>query len=184
LLFHNSPEIYELASTSAGVTHAHPLGKDGAAIQARAVAQAVQLSVKKEVQPQAFVGELIEFARTDEIRDKLVLVEKLLDEDVPPEAAAKQLGQTVAVHESVPFAVYSFLRYSTSFEDCLYCAILHGGDRDTLGAMACAICGSYLGIEAIPPSWRNKLENRHMIESLALELAEKSVDREKKTADR
>jgi ADP-ribosylglycohydrolase len=27
----------------------------------------------------------------------------------------------------------------------------NGGDRDTLGAMACAISGAYLGVDAIPP---------------------------------
>jgi poly(ADP-ribose) glycohydrolase ARH3 len=38
--------------------------------------------------------------------------------------------------------------------------------------MACAISGAYLGIEAIPASWRNKLENRTAIENLASALAE------------
>jgi poly(ADP-ribose) glycohydrolase ARH3 len=72
----------------------------------------------------------------------------------------------------MPFAIYSFLRYPKSFEACLFCAILNGGDRDTLGAMACAISGAYLGIEAIPKSWHDKLENRETIEHLASSLAE------------
>jgi poly(ADP-ribose) glycohydrolase ARH3 len=90
----------------------------------------------------------------------------------PPSFAAEQLGRTVAVHESLPFALYSFLRHPKSFEDCLFCATLNGGDRDTLGAMACAISGAYLGIESIPQSWRQKLENRSYIEDLALKLSE------------
>jgi poly(ADP-ribose) glycohydrolase ARH3 len=53
--------------------------------------------------------------------------------------------------ESLSFPIYSSLRFASSFEDCLYCAIMHGGDRDTLGAMAGAISGAYLGFEAIPP---------------------------------
>jgi ADP-ribosylglycohydrolase len=48
---------------------------------------------------------------------------------------------------------------------------LNGGDRDTLGAMACAISGAYVGVEAIPPAWRDKLENRQAIEALAARLA-------------
>jgi ADP-ribosylglycohydrolase len=36
--------------------------------------------------------------------------------------------------------------------------------------MACAISGTYLGLEAIPPGWRKKLENRAHIEDLASEL--------------
>jgi poly(ADP-ribose) glycohydrolase ARH3 len=72
----------------------------------------------------------------------------------------------------MPFAVYAFLRHPQSFEACLFCAILHGGARDTLGAMACAISGAYLGVEAIPQAWREKLENRQHIEELAVKLAE------------
>jgi len=189
LFFHNSLQIYELACKSAEVTHAHPLGKDGAAIQALAVAQAVKLDSTKEFPTEPFVGHLIDSARTTEMREKLELLKELLREDVPPLSVARQLGQSVAVHESVPFAIYSLLRFPSSFEDCLYCAIIHSCDRDTLGAMAGALSGAYLGFEAIPPLWRAKLENREKIEMLALELALKTLStrhrvRDQKTEDR
>jgi hypothetical protein len=32
-----------------------------------------------------------------------------------------------------------FVRHPKSFEECLECAVLNGGDRDTMGAMACAL---------------------------------------------
>ena len=175
LFFHNSKEIYELACGSAEVTHAHPIGKDGAAVQAGAVAQAVRFDLAREFRPEEFIGGLIEIARTGAIREKLELLQELIDKDVPPPIAAKQLGQSVAVQESMPFAIYCFVRYPSSFVDCLYCAIMHGGDRDTLGAMAGAISGAYLGLEAIPRLWRDKLENGETIEKLALELAKSTV---------
>jgi poly(ADP-ribose) glycohydrolase ARH3 len=175
LFFHNSQKIYELACASAEVTHAHPIGKDGAAVQALAVAQAVRLDSTEELPPEQFIRSLIDFARTSELRKKLELTKDLLHEEVPPQIAAQQLGQTVAVHESLPFATYSFLRYASSFEDCLYCAIMHGGDRDTLGAMTGAVAGAYLGFEAIPLLWRDKLENGKKIERLALDLARKTI---------
>ena len=177
LLFHNSRQIYALACKSAEVTHAHPIGKDGAAIQALAVARAVKLDSTKEFHPEEFVGYLIDFARTREIKEKLELMKKLLNEEVLPSTAANQLGRSVAVHESLPFAIYSFLRFPSSFEDCLYCAIMHGGDRDTLGAMAGAISGTYLGSEAIPLLWRTKLENLDRIERLARELVRRTFSR-------
>jgi poly(ADP-ribose) glycohydrolase ARH3 len=52
----------------------------------------------------------------------------------------------------------------------LFCAILNGGDQDTLEAMACAVSGAYLGLEAISQAWREKLENREYIEELVLKL--------------
>jgi poly(ADP-ribose) glycohydrolase ARH3 len=172
LFFHDSSDLYEQARASASVTHAHPLGVDGAAVLAWAVAQAVKLDPQEPFPFEPFSQGLSDFARTPEIRDKMALVRTLLAEDVPPSDAARCLGRSVAVHESLPFAVYSFLRHPQSFEACLFCAILNGGDRDTLGAMACAISGAYLGLEAIPQAWQEKLENRQHIEGLALKLVE------------
>ena len=172
LFFHNSDQLYEEACASAEVTHAHPVGKDGAAVQAWAIAQAVRLDPEKEFPKERFIQNLIAFSRMAEIQEKMKLVQRLIREEVSPEIAAFRLGKSVAVDESMPFAVYSFLRYPKSFEDCLLCSILNGGDRDTLGAMACAISGAYLGIEAIPQSWRDKLENQNLIENLASSLTD------------
>ena len=165
--FSEAPDLYDLACSSARVTHAHPVGMDGAAVQALAVAQAVKLDPHEEFPLEAFIHKEIDMARTDEIREKMELVEGLIGSDASPESAAYRIGRSVAVHESMPFALFSFLRHHHSFEECIFCAIMNGGDRDTLGAMAGAISGAYLGIEAIPTAWKDKLENRTYIESLA-----------------
>ena len=171
LFFHNHTDLYELACASAKVTHAHPVGMDGAAIQAFAVASAVKLDPEKKFQTDAFAKNMIGVAKTYEMREKMAVVQQLIAKDVAPDIAADRIGRTVAVHESMPFAIYSFLRNCQSFEKCLFCAILNGGDRDTLGAMAGAISGAYLGIEAIAEPLRQKLENRNYIEHLASSLA-------------
>ena len=170
LLFHDSERLYEIASASAEVTHAHWVGKDGAAVQAQAVAQAVKLDPEKEFSVEMFTQSLIAFAKTPKIQEKIRLVQIMIRKDASPELAGDRLGRSVAVDESMPFAIYSFLRHPKSLEECLFCSILNGGDRDTLGAMACAISGAYLGIEAIPHSWQYKLENHAIIESLASSL--------------
>jgi poly(ADP-ribose) glycohydrolase ARH3 len=172
LFFHNAPDLYEKARASASVTHAHPIGVDGAAVLAWAIAQAVRLDPQEPFPFERFSQGLIGFARTPEIRDKMVLVRSLIAEEAPPLEAARRLGRSVAMHESMPFAVYAFLRHPQSFEACLFCAVLHGGDRDTLGAMACAVSGAYLGVEAIPQAWWEKIENRKHIGELANRLAE------------
>jgi poly(ADP-ribose) glycohydrolase ARH3 len=172
LFFHHSDHLYEAACASAEVTHAHPIGMDGAAVQAMAIAQAVRLDPGKEFPLEGFTEGLIAFSRTPEIWQKMKLLRTLVSEDVPANVVADRLGRSVAVDESMPFAIYSFLRYPKSFEECLFCSILNGGDRDTLGVMACAISGAYLGVEAIPQHWYDKLENRDTIEHLASSLAE------------
>lgn len=172
LLFHDASNLYEKAQLSATVTHAHPIGVDGAAVQARAVAEAVAVDPQQPLPVDDFLDRLLDTARTAEISTALQRVRALLHQPVSPRSAARELGQGVAVHHSLPFAIYAVLSHPHSFEDCLFCAILNGGDRDTLGAMACAISGAHLGVDALPSAWRAKLENRAQIEQLALELAD------------
>jgi poly(ADP-ribose) glycohydrolase ARH3 len=172
LVYHDSIDLYQQANLSASVTHAHPVGIDGAAVQAKAVALVVDLDPKQKFSSDEFLNSLIDFAQTQQMKNKLVLVQRLIAENVSPMRAAQHIGRSVTVHESLPFSIYSFLLYPKSFENCLFCSILNGGDRDTLGAMACAISGAYLGIEDLPRLWLQKLENRAYIEDLALKLVD------------
>jgi poly(ADP-ribose) glycohydrolase ARH3 len=167
LLFYGDPRLYEKAVLSAEVTHAHRVGMDGAAIQALAVSQAVVLNAREPFDADAFIGNLVDVAKTGTMRQKLESLSGLIKKGCLPTEAADRLGRSVAVHESLPFALYAFLTQPKSFEDCLSCAILNGGDRDTLGAMACAVSGAYLGVGTIPSQWRRNLENRAYLENLA-----------------
>ena len=168
LVYHGSPDLYAQVQRSARVTHAHPVGVDGAAVLAWLIAQVVMLDPKAAFPLHDLGQGLVGFARTAQMRAKMAQVVASLAE--APPVAARRLGQSVAAHESVPYAIYAFLRHPSSFEACLLCAVLNGGDRDTLGAMACAISGAYLGLDAIPTAWRDKLENGQGIERLANDL--------------
>jgi poly(ADP-ribose) glycohydrolase ARH3 len=170
LFFHDAPDLYDKAATSAAITHAHPLAQDGAAVQAAAVAMALHLNPHKPFPRDAFLRRMLKLARTAEIKERLSLVRILLKGKVPGAEAARILGKSVKIHESLPFALYAFLAQPHSFENCLLGAVLSGGDRDTLGAMAGALSGSYLGVSAIAALWREKLENQGLIERLALGL--------------
>lgn len=165
-------ELYQQAHTSAKVTHAHPIGIDGAAVLAWAIAQAVRLDPESTFPFEQFFRGLVEFARTAELQNQLQKVHDGIKDDVSPARVAWdwQLGNSVAMHHSLPFALFAFLRYPQDYKECIFCAIRHGGDRDTLGAMAGAISGAYLGASALPQNWIEKLENRAYIEKLTLKL--------------
>jgi poly(ADP-ribose) glycohydrolase ARH3 len=173
LFFCTSEHLYDHACRSARVTHSHPVGMDGAAVQALAVAQALTWDPTQDFSWQAFLHRLIGASRTAEIREKMKRVEEMIADEVPPEQAVLETGPSVAVQESMPFAVYAFLRHRSSYEECILCATLNGGDRDTLGAMAGAISGAYLGVEAIPENWLCKMENLDILKDLALLLLER-----------
>lgn len=175
LYFHDSADFYVQAEASARVTHCHPLGVDGAAVLAKAIAMAANLSPAHEFPLPDFCRELRAFVRTAEFQEKMHLVEEMAAGEMDIRDAAHRLGTNVTAHGSVPYAIFAFLRSPGSFEQCLLNAALVGGDRDTLGAMACGVSGAYLGIEAIPRQWRGKLENGAYIESLARRLAERKL---------
>lgn len=167
LFFHDAPDLYEQAAASASLTHAHPIGIDGAAVLARAVSLAMVLDCAREFPRGEFLEALVGFSRTNAFWGKIRLVRELLQKDIPPGEAATRLGRSVSVDESLPFALYAFLRHPGSFSECLLCAVLEPGDRDTVGAMAGAVSGAYLGVEGIPAGWREKLEDGPYIEDLA-----------------
>jgi poly(ADP-ribose) glycohydrolase ARH3 len=170
LFFHDALDLYDKAAASAAITHAHPLAQDGAAVQAAAVSLAVRLDPGKPFSPDTFLRRIQGLARTPELKEKLSLLKVLLKSHVSGPQAARVLGQSILIHESLPFALYAFLTRPHSFEDCLMGAVLNGGDRDTLGAMAGAISGAYLGAAGLPALWREKLENLDLIEKAALAL--------------
>lgn len=168
LFYHDSPELYERSRQASAVTHSHPVGVDGAAILAKAVALALEEgAARRQISAVRFVEELLRFSRTGEMQARLETLRRLVGAGADPGEAASSLGRGVAVQDSLPFALYAFLSHPESFEECLFCAILNGGDRDTLGAMACAVAGARLGLASIPERWRLKLENHRRIEGLA-----------------
>ncbi len=150
LYFRGSSNLREKAEASARVTHAHPVGIDGAATQAWAVARVAGLDPAAPFSFAEFCEGIVRFAVTREIRVKLATVVALLAENATPEAATEALGTGLSVDQAMPLALFSFLRDASSFAACLLWAVLHGGKKDAVGAMAGALSGAYLGVGALP----------------------------------
>jgi poly(ADP-ribose) glycohydrolase ARH3 len=158
------------ARRSARVTHAHPVGIDGAAVQAAAIAAALR--------GESILGAARAAARTEELRVRLELVGTLAPSRMDPRQIYAQLGASSSAHESVPAAIYAAVQ-ADGFASAVTFAIRCGGDTDTLGAMSGAmsgaIAGARFGYSAIPRRWLDALEDgqrgRSDVQSLAMELA-------------
>lgn len=167
--FYDDPQMLrEIAHRSSEITHAHNLGKEGAALQAYAIALATNL------QPQAldrdnFLARLVDFVQDELYRQKLSRIKELIAKPDKGRVIGG-LGNGVEAFNSVPAAIYSFLAHPYSFDEAVLNAVSLGGDTDTIGAMTGAISGAYLGIESIPARWKDRLENRLYIEELAEKL--------------
>lgn len=174
LAFHDDlARVYTEACRSAAVTHAHPVGQDGAAVQAATVAIAADHYVKAtELDPLETAKQLASLARTEIIREKMDLVARALEEGWTAVDAADAIGRSIAVQESMPFAVFAFLSTPSDSLRVQETAVLNGGDRDTLGAMAMAASGAYLGAAGLRKALTNRIEGRDRLIALARGLAE------------
>jgi poly(ADP-ribose) glycohydrolase ARH3 len=162
-LHHDEPEALErLAEASAAITHAHPIGRAGCVVQALALASALRLDPAAELDRAAFAGDLARrVAAWDAgIARKLSAIEGMIAAPPPPREVVAILGNGVSADVSVPLAVFAFLAWYPSFEEVVCGAVAHGGDTDTIGAMAGALIGAAVGEGAIPERWLVRLENR------------------------
>ena len=167
VLYHDNPAtLREVAYLSSQITHAHQLGKEGAALQAYAIALATNLAPTSALDRGDFLAKLINYVSEEVYQEKLIRVEALLHHSNKAEVII-ELGNGIEAFNSVPTAIYSFLAHPDSFAQAVLQAISLGGDTDTIGAMTGAISGAYLGVDAIPNKWKDRLENRRYIEELA-----------------
>jgi poly(ADP-ribose) glycohydrolase ARH3 len=161
------------AASSARVTHAHPVGVDGAVVQAAAIGAALR---DDDILEAARVA-----ARTGEMRTALEDVGVLLAERRGAREVHARLGSSSDAGESVCAAIYSALAHP-AFEAAVRFAVRLGGDTDTVAAMSGAIAGARNGVQSIPPRWLDALEDgergRSHVERLAARLAV-SADRSK-----
>ncbi|HEX5269927.1 MAG TPA: ADP-ribosylglycohydrolase family protein [Gemmataceae bacterium] len=152
LLFHDDlDEVWEQARRSALPTHTHPLGIEGAQLLAVAVALCLRPT---EFDRAAFFEELLRRCQSDEYRGRL---ERAAAAQSPEDVA--RLGNGIKAPESVPTAIALFASAPESYTEVVGRAILLGGDTDTIAAMAGALSGAYLGVEAIPAALLHRLED-------------------------
>ena len=166
VFYHDDPAMLrEVACQSSQITHAHQLGKEGATLQAYAVALATNLE-PPTFDRSDFLARLMSFVSEEIYREKLNKIEALLRQSDKGKVIL-ELGNGIEAFNSVPTAIYSFLSQPRSFTQAVLQAISLGGDTDTIGAMTGAISGAYLGFDSIPGRWRDNLENQLYIVQLA-----------------
>jgi poly(ADP-ribose) glycohydrolase ARH3 len=165
--FRDEPErLPEQAEASARLTHAHPVGVDGAVVQATAIGAALR--------DEPILDGARAAARTEEMRAALEEVAELLRERSRRAEAYARLRSSFDACEAVCAAIYSTLAHP-SFEAAVRFAVSLGGDTDTVAAMTGAIAGARDGARAIPQRWLDELEDdergRSHVEGLAMRLA-------------
>lgn len=140
--FKDQARCRDEATRSARVTHTHPLGVEGAQLMAEAIRFAL---THETVDPHELIRHLADQATTDEFQWQMRTATQLPFEDF-----YYQLGNGLEAHRSVGTAILCFAMSPDSYEQTIATAISRGGDTDTIAAMAGAISGACLGVEAVP----------------------------------
>ncbi len=165
---HKPREIDGAARMSAIVTHAHPLGIEGAALIAHATAGAARGD-----STEAILQLVSEHCESDSMTSRIAIAQKWLasSNDVRPVDIARQLGHGIAASESCITALYLALRFrDTDFLAMQQMVAAMGGDADTIGAMAGAIWGAANGVPPVPAELLIRLEQRERLSTLAAAL--------------
>lgn len=161
-------ELFETVKLSSEVTHTHPLGIQGAQLQAFAVLLALN-----DVPQSEWLGHINEVSLDNVYRIKLDIIKSCLQKSYNSFEAAALIGNGIEALEAVPAALYSFLRKPLSFPEAVIGAISLGGDADTIGAMAGAISGARVGFKGMPEEWLWTLENRKEGKDFIVSMVEK-----------
>jgi poly(ADP-ribose) glycohydrolase ARH3 len=168
LFFWNKPvRLKEVTYQASLITHSHPLGIEGATIQAMAVALAVAENPDESLDSRSFISRLLDFAIEGVYHAKIAKFSTLQECPDDRQRVVQELGHGIEAFNSVPTAVFAFLAHARDFVSTVIYAVSLGGDTDTIASMAGAISGAHLGIEAIPQEWLEQLENRDYILNLA-----------------
>jgi len=170
------------ARDSARVTHAHPLGLEGAILIAAATAQAVTSPGAEEI-----LTITSEHATADPYRERLEVARTWIDtaQTPGPSEVRHQLGNGIAAADSCVTSVYVAARFlGDPFPEMIAFIAACGGDVDTIGAMAGAIWGAANAAGALPPESLAKLESAEAIRGTACALHAKCAARAGQPRDR
>ena len=85
--------------------------------------------------------------------------------------AIHELGEGWVGEEALYIAVYATLAHADDLGRALRCAVNHGGDSDSTGAVTGSILGAYVGYDEVRKAMDLEiLEQRGLLEEIALEL--------------
>jgi len=166
---HDLPRLREVAAATALTTHRHPAAEVGAV----AAAFLAKLALDR-----ASIADFVPLLR-EEIQGLVAEVDQALGRleqafqmsDLT--AALAHIGEGWVAEEAVLGALFCFLQHPNDYLAAVRLAANTSGDSDSLAALTGGISGSYLGIQALPAAWVDRIEKSAYLRDVARRLAMK-----------
>lgn len=160
----------QLAGDTALITHKHPLSTYASAALAAIIQQCITPEQHQFVSivnnaistvtglygsDAPYMGEFV----------SLIETAIALSNDTRPdwEIIERELGGGWVAEETLAIAIFSVLRHQHNFSACMQCAVNHGGDSDSTGAVAGNILGAIAGYKALPRQLTDNLQLQSLI---------------------
>lgn len=145
---------------SAEITHAHPLGIEGAKLIALATQAAFQ-----DLDNETILIELLRHSQSGIYKDKITLCsEALTQSDIKLREIKRKLGNGIAAPQSCVTAIYFSLKFrNQDFDSMLSKTINLGGDTDTISSMSGSIWGAFNGGSSIEENAKNIEQSQNII---------------------
>lgn len=160
-------------------SHVNPEAIDGAVVVAKAVSILASTASVHDIQPEVLLRQLKEVCRTRAMRSKISkllvawesrgsadeiwaeVVWTLGDDNVDKRAGsdAREGWFQIKATTAVACAIWAFCDRLQDPEEVIVGAVMLGGDTDTVGAIAGALCGALHGARWLPSRWLDNLEN-------------------------
>ena len=167
-------EIDIIGAKTAALTHGHELGYIPAAMLAHIIWRITESGTTILDAVKDAMGMMpVIFPEAKHMDDLLALIRKavaLSKEDRNNLDAIRQLGEGWVAEETLAIGVYCALKYSDDFQKGIVAAVNHDGDSDSTGAVAGNILGAFLGFDAIPQKYLDRLELKNVILEIAEDL--------------
>jgi ADP-ribosylglycohydrolase len=88
-----------------------------------------------------------------------------------PDEALFEIGTSSDAIETVPAAIYCFLKHPRNFSGAVLPAVNAGDATDSIGALAGSFVGALAGVQAIDTQWLHEIENSDVLIGVGESLA-------------
>lgn len=139
--------LVAICKIDSAITHASEDAEAGSIAIALATAYAVNNDTEN------LLERISEKLPDSKVKGLVYSLDSLVNSDkISPQQALRVLGTKANVRETVPAALYCFLRFN-NYHDAVYAAIKAGGDTDTTAAIVGALFGAKFSMKGIDKSF-------------------------------
>jgi ADP-ribosyl-[dinitrogen reductase] hydrolase len=165
---HDSDGLKKAARLSCRITHNNTEAIAGTKVAAYVVARLANPDYVLDVKE--LIKEAVEVAKEDNVlvANKITRIHDYLF--LNTEDSLETLGTSSRTIDTVPAALYCFLKTPADTEQTVVSAVNVEGDSDSIGAIAGAFSGAYNGIDSIPQRWLDGLQQKQEIINAAQKL--------------